>query len=136
MASRFLPGRRRYPLPAAAIEWLSRPRKLLLTDHRPAPSCMSVLAVETWTPRWGNCKERGWQNGGAPFAIAAFSRAVELNPANGEHWALRGEAYQCKGNGAKALADYNQAVQSSNPEAGLFRRADFYGSRGQWTEAL
>ncbi len=42
---------------------------LLLADHRPAPSCMPVLAVEDLEATVGELKKRGWQSDGEPFAI-------------------------------------------------------------------
>jgi len=42
---------------------------LLLADHRPAPSCMPVLAVENLEVTVGELKKRCWQSEGEPFEI-------------------------------------------------------------------
>jgi predicted enzyme related to lactoylglutathione lyase len=42
---------------------------LLLADHRPAPSCMPILAVEDLEATVRQLKQRGWQSTGEPFEI-------------------------------------------------------------------
>jgi len=42
---------------------------LLLADHRPAPSCMPVLAVENLEVTVGELKQRGWKSEGESFGI-------------------------------------------------------------------
>ena len=42
---------------------------LLLADHRPAPSCMPVFAVEDLDATVAVLKGRGWQSEGDPFEI-------------------------------------------------------------------
>ena len=41
----------------------------LLADHRPAPSCMPVLAVADLDATIAALKARGWQTEGEPFEI-------------------------------------------------------------------
>ncbi len=41
----------------------------LLADHRPAPSCMSVLAVADLDATIADLKARGWQSDGDVFGI-------------------------------------------------------------------
>jgi predicted enzyme related to lactoylglutathione lyase len=41
----------------------------LLADHRPAPSCMPILAVENLEATVEELKRRGWQSDGDPFEI-------------------------------------------------------------------
>jgi predicted enzyme related to lactoylglutathione lyase len=42
---------------------------VLLADHRPAPSCMPVLAVGDLDATVAALKARGWQSDGEPFEI-------------------------------------------------------------------
>jgi hypothetical protein len=41
----------------------------LLADHRPAPSCMPILAVENLEETVTGLKRRGWRSEGEPFEI-------------------------------------------------------------------
>jgi predicted enzyme related to lactoylglutathione lyase len=42
---------------------------LLLADHRPAPSCMPIIAVADLEATAAVLKARGWQSDGAAFAV-------------------------------------------------------------------
>ena len=57
-------------------------------------------------------------------AIAAYSRAIELNPNNAAAYNNRGAAYWEKGELDRAFSDYNKAIEL-DPEL-----ANAYGSRG------
>ena len=41
----------------------------LLADHRPAPSCMPIMAVEDLEKTVADLKQRGWQSDGDSFEI-------------------------------------------------------------------
>jgi hypothetical protein len=66
-------GRGRLGLPrlrgqGRRLPCLRRPL-FLLADHRPAPSCMPVLAVEDLDATVAELKSRGWQSEGDGFKI-------------------------------------------------------------------
>jgi predicted enzyme related to lactoylglutathione lyase len=42
---------------------------VLLADHRPAPSCMPILAVADLDAAAADLKARGWRNEGDPFEV-------------------------------------------------------------------
>lgn len=52
----------------AAFELGAGPR-LLLADHRPAPSCMPVYGVQALEPLVKELHKRGWKEDAGPFEI-------------------------------------------------------------------
>lgn len=76
-----------------------------------------------------------WFNKGMAFseshnysdAIAAYDKAIELNPNDADFFTMRGVAYDDSGNVQEAIMDYNKALEL-NPKHGdayLFRGDDF-----------
>lgn len=76
-----------------------------------------------------------WFNKGMAFseshnysdAIAAYDKAIELNPNDADFFTMRGVAYDDSGNVQEAIIDYNKALEL-NPKHGdayLFRGDDF-----------
>jgi serine/threonine protein kinase/tetratricopeptide (TPR) repeat protein len=67
-------------------------------------------------------------------AIADFTRAIELDPKNGEYWAFRAETYRYKGDLQKAMEDYDilVAIPSYHRVRGLTGRAILNKQLGRW----
>jgi tetratricopeptide (TPR) repeat protein len=67
------------------------------------------------------------EKGDADGAIAAFTRAIQLDPKNAKVYLFRGDAYGRKGDYPKALADYNQAaaLDPKDPDVFLARGTFF-----------
>ena len=49
-------------------------------------------------------------------AVAEFTKAIELDPENGELYQKRGDAYQAMGDSEKAEADYEEATRLTEEE--------------------
>jgi len=60
-------------------------------------------------------------------AMADFSKAIELNPANSDAYSVRGMIFRKKGNYSAALLDFNRAIELG---FGKVRKELIYGFRG------
>ncbi len=78
-----------------------------------------------------------YRDGALDRAIAAYSRAINLDPKMTSAYVNRGSAYAAKGNYDRALADYNQAVQLDPADmATRFNRGNVYRKRREYSLAL
>jgi tetratricopeptide (TPR) repeat protein len=78
-----------------------------------------------------------YREGALDRAIAAYSRAINLDEGYVSAYINRGSAYTAKGNYDRALADYNRAVElDPNDLAGRFNRGNLYRKRRQYPLAL
>jgi lipoprotein NlpI len=70
-------------------------------------------------------------------AIAAFEKAIRLNPRSAEAYHGRGMAYNETGQNERALKDYDAAL-ALNPQytEAFFNRANAYSDMGQYERAL
>lgn len=70
-------------------------------------------------------------------AIAAYTAAVEADSSNAEAWRARAKDYLAAGDRAKALSDFEKAVQVQ-PAGGenYFARGEFFASTGEPTSTL
>jgi len=70
-------------------------------------------------------------------AIADFSKAIELDPADAKAYRNRGLAYYYKREYDKAMADFNKAIDL-NPEyaEGYYNRGTAYGAKGEYDKAI
>ncbi len=70
-------------------------------------------------------------------AVAQFTRAIELDPGQPEHYGYRGRAYLAGGNTARAFDDFNNALRLNDAyTAGYAYRAAAYERRGNYARAL
>jgi len=84
------------------------------------------------------------ENGGAYYisgnykdAIVSFSKAIELNPKDAEHYVTRGVAYHALGNYTQAINDYSEAVKINPRNAhAYYNRALAYDGLGDNRQAL
>jgi hypothetical protein len=56
----------------------------LLADHRPAPSCLPILAVADLEAAVRTLKERGWQSKGDAFGIPNGPCYLFIDPSGNE----------------------------------------------------
>jgi tetratricopeptide (TPR) repeat protein len=83
--------------------------------------------------------DRAWEAvklGQPDVAIFEYTRFIEEQPTNPAGYLGRGVAYRHKGELAKALLDYNQAIEIEPSSAGYCNRGNIYGQLGRHEEAL
>ncbi|MBN1907145.1 MAG: tetratricopeptide repeat protein [Deltaproteobacteria bacterium] len=70
-------------------------------------------------------------------AVAAFNKAIEINPGNIEAYVSRGITYYLQGKNDKAISDFNKAIEI-NPEfvVAYQNRGHVYSSTGNYEKAL
>jgi WD40 repeat protein/serine/threonine protein kinase/Flp pilus assembly protein TadD len=70
-------------------------------------------------------------------AVAAYSKAAELEPSNNGVWGNLGMAYKRLGQPNEALANYNKAIALfPDHSSALFGRGAIYAEMGRWDEAI
>src|SRR5215467_1073897 len=74
-------------------------------------------------------------------AIAACSRLIQGNPRNATAFISRGFAYERKGDVARAIADYDQAIRLNPTDARVYaltytRRGMLYYNKGDHERAI
>lgn len=78
-----------------------------------------------------------YREGAYDRAIAAYSRAINLNPNYISAYINRGSVYTAKGNYDRALADYNRAVElQPRDPVSFFNRGNVYRKRREYPRAL
>jgi tetratricopeptide (TPR) repeat protein len=88
---------------------------------------------------WENWHYRGFlheQLGQGKMAVAAYSRAIELNNSLPASWIYRGQAYQAIGEFQLAESDLSKAIEIDPERWNCWRaRGRFYAQQKQWDKA-
>jgi len=98
-------------------------------------------------PWWGRKRESSkWVNEGKYYlkkkmwtpAIASFSRAIFLNPRDGNSFSFRATAYQKKGMYEEALKDFAKVLEFNPKDAGVVynNRGFLFNKMGRFEEAM
>ncbi len=108
-------------------EWLERAAQMAVKAVGLSPDSMNVLVSS------GKVAQ---QKGRYEEAIADFSRAARMDPANPMVWRTIGDAYQSAGREAEAIATYKKAIEvEPNAYQSYYFLGNFYLGRSQWREA-
>ena len=122
--------------------WLDSREKVLLTDdHAPVDNMLAALHLEGTGPSRANSHYNDGvvleAQGRTQDAIAAYGRAIELEPGFAQAYVNRGSIFYRTGLHQKAIQDLNQALslQSNHPDA-LLNRGAVYLALGQYEQAM
>lgn len=87
---------------------------------------------------WIDKGENFYSSGDHKKAIDAYTRAIELHPANATAYSGRGLSYLKLGNYYRAITDFNNAIDLNHPKMAdvYFRRGMTYNELGKYQQAI
>lgn len=119
-----------------AIVGCNNTKEVFVTDIQSRPVLRSVARPSSARDFYIQGQYRQTK-GDSQGAIAAYNKALGLNPDYGEAYNKRGLAYFKLGNRQQAIADYNQALQiNSNDTQAYNNRGNVYIAEGATPDAI
>lgn len=124
------------------LGWLDSSERMLLTDdHAPVDNMLAALHLEGTVPSRANSHYNDGveleAQGLAQDAVAAYGRAIKLEPELAQAYVNRGSIYYRTGLHRRAIQDFNEALAlQPNHSNALLNRGAVFTALGQYERAM